>query len=80
MYPYVAPHIAKIHTPTTLGIRHRAKPLVFQLRIHRPCGFDSHRPLHFRMCHRAGPRLSGEASYGSNSAAALTSFATSSVA
>jgi hypothetical protein len=37
-----------------------------------------------RMGHRAGPHLqgrtvSGHASYGSNSAAALTSFATSSV-
>src|ERR1700722_16119277 len=47
MYPYVAPHTAKIHTLITLGIRHRAKALVFQLGKHRPCGFDSHRPLHF---------------------------------
>src|SRR5277367_2872530 len=46
MYPYVAPHAAKIHTLITLGIRHRAKPLVFKIRKRRPCGFDSHRPLH----------------------------------
>jgi hypothetical protein len=45
MCPYVAPHTAKIHTLITLGIRHCAKTLVFQLRKHRPCGFDSHRPL-----------------------------------
>jgi len=24
-HPYVAPHTMKIHTPITLGIRHRAK-------------------------------------------------------
>ena len=47
MYPYVAPHTAKIHTLITLGIRDCAKALVFQLRKHRPGGFDSHRPLHF---------------------------------
>jgi hypothetical protein len=44
--PYVAPHTAKIHTPITLGIRNRAKLLVFQIRYDLPCGFDSHRPLH----------------------------------
>src|ERR1700733_13479926 len=49
MYPYVAPHTAKIHTLITLGIRHCAKALVFQLRKHRPDGFDSHRPLHFSL-------------------------------
>jgi hypothetical protein len=42
---YVAPHTAKIHTPITLGIRHRVKPFVFKLRKRRPCGFDFHRPL-----------------------------------
>ena len=47
MYPYVAPHIAKIHAPITLGIRRRTKPLVFELRRRCPCGFDSHRPLHY---------------------------------
>jgi hypothetical protein len=46
MYPYVALDTTNIHTPITLGIRHRAKPLVFELRRRRPCGFDSHRPLH----------------------------------
>jgi hypothetical protein len=47
MYPYVAPHTAKIHTLITLGVRHRAKPHVFKVRTRRPCGLDSHRPLHF---------------------------------
>ena len=47
MYPYVAPRTAKIHTLITLGISIRTKWLVFWLRTHRPCGFDSHRPLHF---------------------------------
>src|SRR5260221_10495942 len=46
-YPYVAPHTAKIHTLITLGIRYRTKPLVFEARNGVPCGFDSHRPLHF---------------------------------
>jgi hypothetical protein len=45
MYPYVAPHTSKIHTLITLGIRNRTKPLVLKARMHRPCGFDSHRPL-----------------------------------
>ena len=47
MYPYGALDTKKIHTPITLGIRRRAKPPVFKLRKRRPCGFDSHRPLHF---------------------------------
>ena len=47
MYPYVAPHIAKIHTLITLGISLRTKPLVFRFRTRRPGGFDSYRPLHF---------------------------------
>src|ERR1700736_3099751 len=47
MYPYVAPHTSKIHTLITLGIRNRTKPLDLKARMHRPCGFDSHRPLHF---------------------------------
>jgi hypothetical protein len=42
----VAPHTAKIHTLITLGIRHRAKPLVLKARKHRPCGFDSHPEAH----------------------------------
>jgi hypothetical protein len=49
MYPYVAPHTSKIHTLITLGIRNRTKPLVLKARKHRPCGFDSHRPLHFSL-------------------------------
>jgi hypothetical protein len=49
MYPYVAPHTSKIHTLITLGIRNRTKPLVLKARMHRPCGFDSHRPLHFSL-------------------------------
>jgi hypothetical protein len=49
MYPYVAPDTTKIHTPITLGIRHRAKLHVFKLRTRGPCGFDSHRPLHFSL-------------------------------
>jgi hypothetical protein len=44
---YVAPHSAKIHTLITFGIRNRTKPLVLKARKHGPCGFDSHRPLHF---------------------------------
>jgi hypothetical protein len=44
---YVAPRTSKIHTPITLGIRLRTKPPVLKARKHRPCGFDSHRPLHF---------------------------------
>jgi hypothetical protein len=50
MYPYAAlrcPHTAKIHTLITLGIRHRLKSLVLKARKKCPCGFDSHRPLHF---------------------------------
>ena len=49
MYPYVAPRTARIHTLITLGISIRTKWLVFWLRTHRPCGFDSHRPLHFSL-------------------------------
>ena len=49
MYPYVAPHTAKIHTLITLGIRHRTKPLVLKDRKRLPRGFDSHRPLHFSL-------------------------------
>jgi hypothetical protein len=48
MYPYVAPHASKIHTLITLGIRNRTKPLVLKARMYRPCGSDSHRPLHFK--------------------------------
>jgi hypothetical protein len=44
--PFVAPHAAKINTRITRGIRNRTKPLVLKARKHRPCGFDSHRPLH----------------------------------
>jgi hypothetical protein len=44
----VAPHTAKIHTLITLGIRIRTKLLVFKARNVVPCGFDSHRPLHFQ--------------------------------
>jgi hypothetical protein len=64
MYPYVAPHTAKIHTLITLGIRHRAKPLVFKSQKRPPRGFDSHRPLHFSLpgvsprCPRPRLRLS----------------------
>src|ERR1700734_2181823 len=47
-HPYVAPHTAKFHTLTTLGIRNRTKPLVRKARKRRPCGFDSHRPLQFQ--------------------------------
>jgi hypothetical protein len=46
MYPYVAPHTAKIHTLITLGIHIRTNPLVFRARNVVLCGFDSHRPLH----------------------------------
>src|SRR5216684_1513199 len=49
MYPYVAPHTAKIHTLITLGISIRTKPLVLKTWRRRPCGFDSHRPLHFSL-------------------------------
>jgi len=51
MYPYVAPRTAKIHTLISLGISIRTQWLVFWLRTHRPCGFDSHRPLHFSLAH-----------------------------
>ena len=47
--PYVAPHTAKIHTLITLGIRNRTKQLILSVRKRRPCGFDSHRPLHFSL-------------------------------
>jgi hypothetical protein len=46
MYPYEAPDTTKFHTPITLGMRLCAKPLVFEPQRRRPCGFDSHRPLH----------------------------------
>jgi hypothetical protein len=49
MYPYMAPQTTKIHTPITLGSRHRAKPLVFKVGKRAPCEFDSHRPLHFSL-------------------------------
>jgi hypothetical protein len=48
-WPYVAPQTAKIHTLITLGIRHRSKAPIFELRKRLPCGFDSHRPLHFSL-------------------------------
>jgi len=32
MCPYFVPHTSKIHTPFTLGISDRAKPLVFSFR------------------------------------------------
>jgi hypothetical protein len=38
MYPYVAPHTAKIHTLITLGISIRRKPLVLWFRQHLPLG------------------------------------------
>ena len=50
MYPYAAlrgPTYRKNHTMITLRIRHRAQLLVSKPRRRRPCGFDSHRPLHF---------------------------------
>jgi hypothetical protein len=47
MCPYVAPHTAKIHTLITLGISIHIKPLVLKALKRPPCGFDSHRPLHF---------------------------------
>jgi hypothetical protein len=48
MYPYVAPHTAKIHTLITLVISIRTKPHVLKARKHLPRGFDSHRPPHSR--------------------------------
>jgi hypothetical protein len=45
----VAPHTTKIHTLSTLGIRNRSNPLVLKPRNRCPCGFDSHRPLHFSL-------------------------------
>jgi len=50
MYLYVTLRgpTAKIHTLITLGIRNRAKQLVLRTRKRLPCGFDSHRPLHFQ--------------------------------
>ena len=39
----------KIHRLITLGIRHRINSLVLKARKKRPCGFDSHRPLHFSL-------------------------------
>ncbi|MHB8722306.1 MAG: hypothetical protein ACYDAH_13065 [Steroidobacteraceae bacterium] len=58
----MAPHTAKIHTPITHGIRNRAKPLVFQIRKRRLCGFDSYRPLHFQ----ATPGHAGLQDWGQN--------------
>src|SRR5229473_1809574 len=49
MCPYMALDTTKIHTPITLGVRPCIKPLVFKLRRRSPCGFDSHRPLHFSL-------------------------------
>ncbi len=46
MHPYMAPRTTKIHTRVTLGVGHRTKLLVLKARKRRPCGFDSHRPLH----------------------------------
>src|ERR1017187_4383102 len=48
VYPYVAPHTAKIHTLITLGISIRTKLLVLKDRKRLPRGFDSHRPLHYQ--------------------------------
>jgi hypothetical protein len=48
-YPYVALDTAKIHAPITLEFRRDAKPRVFLVRKRRPCGFYSHRPLHFSL-------------------------------
>jgi hypothetical protein len=48
-YPNVALDTAKIHTPITLEFRRDAKPRVFLVQKRRPCGFDSHRPLHSRL-------------------------------
>jgi hypothetical protein len=39
----------KNHTLITLGISDRTKPLVLKSRKRCPCGFDSHRPLHFSL-------------------------------
>jgi hypothetical protein len=50
-YPNVARCTNKIHTPITLGIPRRTKPPVSKLPRRRPCGFDSHRPLHFSLAH-----------------------------
>src|SRR6266403_4401738 len=47
--PYVAPRTAKIHTLITFGVRHHEKPRVSKPRKRLPCGFDSHRPLHFSL-------------------------------
>jgi hypothetical protein len=49
MYPYVALDTTKIHTLITLGISIRTKPLVSKARQRHPCGFDSHRSLHFSL-------------------------------
>jgi hypothetical protein len=46
IYPYVAPHTAKIHTLITLGLCIRTKLLFLKPQKRLPCGFDSHRPLH----------------------------------
>src|SRR5260370_33562790 len=44
----MARHTTKIHTLITLGVGDRARALVLKDRKRLPCGFDSHRPLHFR--------------------------------
>ena len=44
----MAPQTAKIHTLITLDISIRTRPLVLKTRKRCPCGFDSHRPLHFQ--------------------------------
>jgi len=61
MCPYMALDTTKIHTPITLGVRPCTKPLVFKLRRRRPCGCDSHRPLHFP----AGLRIRRDTRLGS---------------
>jgi hypothetical protein len=60
MYPYVAPHTAKIHTLITLGVSILAKSLVLKALKRVPRGFDSHRPLHFSAAWRV-PALSWDA-------------------
>jgi hypothetical protein len=50
MYPHAAlryPTYRGSSHAITLGIRDRTKLPALKARKHRPCGFDSHRPLHF---------------------------------
>jgi hypothetical protein len=51
MYPYVAvrgpTYRENSHANHTWN-RNRTKPLVLKAWKRRPCGFDSHRPLHFQ--------------------------------